>query len=223
MRMFIDWKDFEDRTGIARDADGPWSKAEGIVSLRDLTVVSRIETMHLDYLESLLGAVTLAGHPDRRPYAGCRVVRTQMDPHTILVGQKFVERAKCAVWFEDSGLDRLFQRLDVETGPLSKRTMRVLGTTADGFPGIAHYLTPIVEEYDNQAFILDGIHRSHVARRLHPHLQVIAVMGVQERPPFSLHEWREVEMVDRKPPLDQRFFDLDPGQFRDMKSVGIDG
>lgn len=224
MRLCIAREDFEARTGIRRDPDGPWSRADRIVSLRDLASVAAVEYMRIDdYLLPLLDAVTLAGHPDRHPYSGCRIVRTQVDPSVLLVGQRFVERKKCAVWFEDSAVDRLLRSCDIETGPLAKRAMRVLGTAEDGLPAVAHYVPPVIEEYEGACYVLDGIHRSHVSRRLHPSMQAVKILGVRERPPFSLHEWDEVDLVDAKPAMDKRYFDLDPAQFRDLKSVGIDG
>ena len=54
-------------------------------------------------------------------------------------------------------------------------------------------------------------------------IPVIAVEGIREPFPCALHSWQDISAVDEKPPKGERFFDLKPELFRDLKHVGIDG
>ncbi len=209
----IDLDDFEKRTGIARRDGTLWGGAGRIVSLRDLVLIEDIRAMKMDYLERLMHSVTLVGNPSIRPFAGCKVRRMQFDPKQVSIGQTFVERKKCMIWLEND-VDKLFQGFDIPDGPLSKRSMIILGRTAVGEQAIAHYLPPIVERHGHMLVFMDGIHRAFTALRMHPSLEAIKISDVKVPFPADLQSWEDIKPVDTKPPRAERFFN---------KHIGIDG
>lgn len=218
----IDLGDFEKRTGIARQDVTLWGGAGRIVSLRDLVRIEDIKVMPTGYLERLLHSVTLVGDPSVRPFAGCKIRRMQFDPKQVAIGQTFVERKKCMTWLEND-VDKLFQGFDIPAGPLHKRSMIILGRTASDEQAIAHYLPPIVERHGNMHVFMDGIHRSFFALRAHPSLEAIKISDVHVPFPADFQSWKDIATVDDKPPKAERFFNLKPELFRDLKHIGIDG
>ncbi len=178
--------------------------------------------MPTPYLERLLYGVTLVGDQAIKPFAGCQIRRLQFDPKQVSIGQTFVERKKCLLWLEND-LDKLFQGFDVPEGPFAKRSMIILGRTAEGDQAIAHYLPPIVERHGHQLVFLDGIHRSFTALRTHPSLEAIEIGGVETPFPADLLSWGTIRLVDEKPPKAERHPALRPELYRDLKGIGIDG
>ncbi|HSV95191.1 MAG TPA: hypothetical protein VLH94_04470 [Spirochaetia bacterium] len=60
---------------------------------------------------------------------------------------------------------------------------------------------PVVEIWDGQAVIVDGIHRIAMARKMGVSIKVIVVSGVRENRPLISYpvEWKEVITYDTKP------------------------
>ena len=99
----------------------------------------------------------------------------------------------------------------------------VLGRTAADEPCIAHYLSPIVEEHGGRLILMDGVHRNFLVRCVGTTIESIVIRQIGEPFPCDVRSWDEVRVVEEKPPKDQRFFNLRPELFRDVKHIGIDG
>lgn len=216
----ISLEDFARRTTVRPEGSG-WRGADRIVSLRQITRVTDIRLMNDEYLTRLLRSVTLTGDPDRRPYEGCKVKRLRADPEMLAVGQTFVEERKLldlqsdfSAVFEGSGASRGFAK---------KGAMIVLGETADGEHALAHYLPPIIEWHGDRHGLLDGMHRCYSAMRVGTTVEIIKVCFPTLPFPCAFGHWRDVRLVSAKPPKEDRFMDLRPDLFRDLKYVGIDG
>ncbi|HTK59700.1 MAG TPA: hypothetical protein VL283_00695 [Candidatus Baltobacteraceae bacterium] len=217
----IDLSEFGRRTGLDMRELAHMSRADRIVSPRQIVIARWMLSMRLDYLEGLISSVPLLGDPERKPYAGCRIDRYRMDPRMSKVGQTFIERGKIRALHElFSGL---FDEHDVPYGISKKGAWWIFGDTAEGDRAIAQYLPPIVEQIENRHAILDGIHRFSYIRGAGTTLEIIKISDPKAPFPADLQKWDSIKAVDEKPPKDQRFFNLKPELFRDLKYVGIDG
>jgi hypothetical protein len=218
----ISLPDFETRTGLkTSDFAGVWNEARHIVALREITTVLAVQAMPIGYLKQLLQSVRLAGDADARPYAGCTIKLVRMDPRSVRIGQTFVERKKYQAILERFG--DFFSEFCVSRG-ISKMTASiVLGTTADGVASLAHYIPPIAEEHAGKPLCLDGIHRNFVVKNAGTTIETVVVSGVSANFPCEVREWSAIQVVETKPPKEERFFGLRPELFRDLKIIGIDG
>lgn len=216
----IDLGDFERRTGI-RPATSLWDGADRIVSLRQLVRILDIRLMNDEYLRHLLLSVTLVGDPERKPYKGCDVKRLRVDPAMLAVGQTFVEERKLLNL--QSGFFDIFAGSGAPRGYAKKCAMVILGETAEGARAVAHYLPPLVEWHGDRHGLLDGMHRGYSAMRVGTTIECIKICFPPDPFPCAFGHWKRVKLVSAKPPKDERFFELKPELFRDLKYVGIDG
>lgn len=197
------------------------SGADRIVSPRQIAEARYMLAMRLDYLEKLLSSVPLQGDRDRRPYAGCRIDRYRIDPRMSKIGQTFIERGKISALHEMS--DAMFHEHDVPYGISKKGASWIFGVTAGGDRAIAQYLPPIVEHVGGRHAVLDGIHRFSYVRGAGTTIEIVKISDPKEPFPCDLQKWGAAKPVDAKPPKAERFFNLRPELFRDLKYVGIDG
>lgn len=200
-----------------------WRQATHIVSLRDIVEVLHIEFMSKEYLKKLLRRVALIGDPECRVYSQCKIRFTEIDPHTLEIGQLFVERGKYRALIEEF-TNLLSKRHCVKPGIAKLPPMRVLGRTADGTLGIAQYIPPIIENGSGIFRLLDGIHRNYIIRSTGGTIDAVLIEHVATPFPCKTRRWNKgIKIVDEKPPPDERFEDLNRALFRNLKLIGIDG
>ncbi|OGG72459.1 hypothetical protein A3A38_02130 [Candidatus Kaiserbacteria bacterium RIFCSPLOWO2_01_FULL_53_17] len=221
----IDFGDFEKRTGI-RKRDFPvtgWKRAGRIFALRDLAKVLDIRAMSKEYLFRLLLSVTLTGDGKTKVYKDGRIKLLRADPHGLLIGQTFLLRSKYQGILEN--FPRVFGSFCEVRGMAKLPARIVLGESAEGEQVIAHYVPPILEgnSVSHEPLLLDGIHRNFLAMSVGTTLEAIVVHGVSAPFPARPMEWGSISVMNEKPPKEERFFDLKPELFRDLKSIGIDG
>ena len=220
--MFTDMEmqEFRQRTRISDRHLETWSEAKKITSLRDIRRIIDLRVMPMQYLEQLLRNVTLAGAPNIHPYAEASIETVRMDPVSLLVPQTFIERAKYQGFLE--GFQNIFKGFCVTRGVAKCTALIVFGETADGELAIAHYLPPIIEDH-GRLHLIDGMHRNFLVMTIGTTLETIVIRGVSVPFPCTPQGWSAVKVVSEKPPKEERFFNLKPGLFRDLKWVGIDG
>lgn len=217
-------EDFKRRTEItgAGELVHPWEHVSRVVSLRSLEKILAIQLMSSIYLEKLLSHVVVEGGNRSRLYEGCKIHIMQANPGVANIGQTFVERRKCRDILENFG--GIVDQFATPSGALNIGAFIALGRTKDGETVIAHYLPPIAEMNGETTWKwLDGIHRGWLNRQIGSPIPIIAIEGVKIPFPCAVHPWKDVRPVDEKPPKEERFFDLKPELFRNLKYVGIDG
>jgi hypothetical protein len=165
--------------------------------------------------------VTLVGDTACRPFAGRKIRRMRADPEMFSVGQTFVEQKKLLALQTD--FFDIFRGSGATRGFAKRGAMIILGRTASGELAVAHYVPPIIERHGHMHGLLDGVHRCYTAMRVGTTIEVIKVSDVQTPFPCGFGSWRQVRQVDAKPPKPERFHDLKPELFRDLKFIGIDG
>lgn len=223
MSMIIDPGAFEARTDITLAQALPFSGYDRIVSLRQIAKVVHVMYMDDEYLTRLLSSVTLTESPRVRPFKDLRVRRMPIFPTMISVGQSFVEERKLIDL--QKSFYGIFEGKGVQHGFVSRPAMIIYGhaEAEDGPLALSHYLPPIIERHEHMHALLDGVHRCWTAMTTGAPLEVIKVSGVRVPFPCDFDTWRNVKMVTEKPPKGQRFFNLRPEYYRDLKYVGIDG
>ena len=217
----IEYGEFLRRTG-AKLETGSSHKIEKVVSLRVITEIDIVLSMPLAYLEHLLRNIGLLDDPERKPYRNANFRSLRVDPHGLSLGQKFVYRPTYVGIIEK--FKDIFNGFTVSRG-ISKLTPQiVIGRDNTGQIALAHYVCPIFEIHDGKMVILDGVHRDFIIKNAGTTIESIIIDGIADQFPCTPHPWDDISVVDEKPPkLANRYFDLDEGMFRDLKSVGIDG
>ncbi len=100
----------------------------------------------------------------------------------------------------------------------------VLGRVSSGQVALANYIPPILELHGGKLSILDGIHRDFIAKNAGSTIQAVQIEHVGVELPFHGQPWDQIRVTDEKPPdIRDRYFDLKPALFRDLKALGIDG
>ncbi len=213
--------EFESRIGIRTSSASEWSAATHIVSLRELVEVKAVEPMRRDYLTALIRNVRLAGGVNALVYDMSSVETMRIDPHGLLLGQTFVERGKYQRFLET--FESLFASFCVPRGMAKLSACIAVGKTEQGAHAIAHYVPPIVERTQRGLALLDGVHRMFLARQVGTTIESVVVSPVGTPFPVDLHGWDRVSVVGEKPALAERYSNLRPELFRDLKHVGVDG
>lgn len=214
--------EFQERTDFSTRAIASlWDKAVKVVALRDLNKIDGLQAMPMEYLSGLLGNIGLVGDPAAKPYRGKPFEMQRIDPRACLVAQTFVERSKCLALMEN--VTPRFSQFAVSSGFAKLTPYVVLGRDATGEICIAHYVPPIIEESGGQLRLLDGTHRSYLAMSVGTTAESIIVRNVVMQFPTDAQAWRDVRLVDVKPPRAERFAGLKDDYFRDVKHIGIDG
>lgn len=213
--------DFKSRTGIEPDFV---MHATKVVSLRDLVPgsISAVHVMRRDYLSKLLRSVTLEGDGEHRPYEHCQIELARIDPSHLVIGQTFIQRSKYQDILEKFG-NHLNGDFCVTPGTVASSAMVMYGQTRTGEDAIAHYIPPIIEVSGDNLFLLDGIHRNYLAMRVGTTIESVLVKGVKAPPPCDVRTWSDIKVVNKKPPREKRFYNLQPPLFRNLKWIGVDG
>jgi hypothetical protein len=137
-----------------------------------------------------------------------------------VVGQTFVQWSKC-----QQILVSLRQILTGFCVPgLAKRNALIIfGRTIEGEDVVAHYVPPVIEVSNSEQFLMDGIHRNFLTMGVGTTIESILVKGVTVPLPCAVKEWSSLALVNEKPPLEQRFHNLQSHLFRNLKWIGVDG
>jgi len=219
----IEFGEFLKRSGITKkDAEfESWNRIEKVISLREIVSILFVSAMKNDYLLQLLRNIGLVGDPERKLFLDAKIMRYRTDPHELFVGQTFVQRSKYTAIIER--FKDVFSGHDLPRG-ISKLTSQiVVGKDKEGAIVVAHYVPPIIEIHNGRKAILDGIHRNYIVKNAGTTIESVIISGIGESLPFETREWDDIKPVDEKPPLKERYFNLDPTLFRDLKFLGIDG
>jgi len=218
-------QDFADRTEIdpAKHLQHTWGTAKEVVSLRDLVSFEGAQFMQMEYLRLILTHVEAAGGNRSRVYENAKISLQQVSPGSFRIGQRVIEQQKFVLMMEKFN-DTLFRKFCVLPGTAYLPPMVILGRVADGTLAIAHYVPPIAEMNGGSKWtLMDGLHRNYIIRAGGGTTMVVGIEGVHIPFPCDLHDWEEIRVVNSKPPLEERYFNLRPDRFRDLKKFGIDG
>lgn len=216
----IDPEEFYQRTGQKlSNGFGP-RDIKAVVPLTDIGEAIDITLMSNEYLRALICNVRFSSNEQERVYDGCKISAQRIDPRCLSLGQTFVQRSKLLRQIED--VPKIFAKFPIYHGAKCN-AMIVYGKTYEGLPAIAHYIPPIIEVHDGRLLLLDGVHRNRLTLSVGTTIESIIIEKVRFPFPCDIDGWNKVKTVDEKPPVQERFYNLNPSLFRDLKWVGIDG
>lgn len=217
-RLNLDREDFRKRLNLP-DVDN----ITKIIPLRDLRVINSLLPISSEMVLYLLRQIrTLEG---QMPFRNIMIQMVRMDPRHLKIGQRFVYRENYQKILES--VPEIFSQFMVTAGGLGDLgAYFVFGLNGDDRYSMACYLPPIVEKQGSDLVIMDGIHRNYIAKQAGLALNVMLVEGVNLPFPCGMRDWSEITIIplaDKPKDLNERYFDLNKGLFRDLKYLGIDG
>ena len=219
----IEFEEFLGRTGMTRKTFNFVSRGlKKVVALRDLIHTESVVAMPNDYLTRLLQNVRLVGEEKVWVFKNSPIHCLRTDPSSLFLGQKFVYRKNYISLLENFG--DIFQGFCVPRGIAKLTALIVFGKDSNGDYVLAHYLPPIIEIHDGRPILIDGVHRNFIVLNSGTTIESIVIEKADQPFPCSPQPWNEIKVSDQKPEKpEDRFFDLNPALFRDLKSIGIDG
>ncbi len=198
-------------------------KIAQIIPLRELKEVRSVVPINSGLLQYLIRRIkTLDG---QMPFINATIHQEVVNPSQLKIGQKYVYRENYAKILES--MTDIFHSFMGEWGGLGNLgAYFVFGLNGDGNYSMACYIPPIIEIHGKKALIMDGIHRNYIARPFGVTINALIVKNIAVPFPCSPRNWKEISVIslDNKPKdLEERYFDLNKGLFRDLKYLGIDG
>ena len=192
-----------------------------VVPLRDVEIIEHIALFKQDVLEALVRNISLRySNPAIYPFREAEIQQLRIEPKGLYVGQTFVLEQKIL-----SIMKNLQGRFSSHCTPgISKMgPAQIYGVSKSGDLVMAFYIPPIVEKHDNRDIILDGMHRSYICDKSGTTITAIHVSNISSPIPFDPFTWKDVKAVTEKPPIHERYKNLQTTLFRDLSVVGIDG
>lgn len=226
----IDPQDFVDRlkldlVGLEKHLQP--ARVYAIEQIVPLRAIAEVLTMHPLRLETLTYFMRHIPTRDGQfPYAKLKkAMVTRVDPHRLLIGQRFIYRDKYQTILE--GLQNLFDRFAYGSGGFADLgAYYVFGLDHHGDYVLACYIPPIIEIHGQEKIIMDGVHRSYIARQTGVHPTVVLLDNVEVPFPCQVEPWHKAQVIalaDRPSKMADRYFSLEPNYFRDLSHLGIDG
>lgn len=215
-------QDFLNRAEVSLEMYGfEIGRIKHVISLRDMEEIQVIFPMERKYLEKMLQKVKIIGD-GAAVYRECDIELMRIDPHSLKIGQTFVQRGKYVSILEN--FKNIFERFTVSRGIAKLTSMIIIGKDKKGNVSLSHYLPPIVEMHNSDLILLDGIHRNFIGLSLGTTIESVLIKNIKIPFPCSVRNWNNVRVVDEKPSdRKERFFDLNEQLFRDLENIGIDG
>ena len=88
---------------------------------------------------------------------------------------------------------------------------------------MALYIPPLVENCKEKPVLVDGMHRSYLCLAAGTTITAVHLIDVQSPLPFDPINWRQVNIVQERPLIEERYKNLQKEYYRDLGYVGIDG
>ena len=192
-----------------------------IIPLRKMIEVDSISYFKNDVFYALIRNISIRG-TNIKPYADSEIKAVYQGFEGLEVGQTFILRDKILSIMENLSGNGLFRDF-IMNGISNMLPLQVYGKDSGGKKAIAFYIPAIVEIHNDEAVLLDGMHRTNICGSAGSAIKVIQISKVGARLPFEPISWRDIKSVDEKPDIGQRYVDLKPELFRDLSVVGIDG
>ena len=191
-----------------------------IIPLKSIFKIDFIMAMPIEELKSLLRNIPLLGDADSKSYEKSDFKFFRLDPGSSRMVQTFILEEKLLNFQTDfSNLYRGFC-----FPGLSKMTSHyVMGRNSELEKVTGIYVPPIVEYRKEEGSVLiDGTHRGTIVHEAGTTIEVIEIINPSLPLPYDSIEWHK-NIVKVKPPIEERFKNLNRKYFKDFGYVGIDG
>ncbi len=203
-------------------------KYSKIVSLKEIKKIHQILLFKRKTLERLLKKTPLRGFDgdgkDKKyPYQEAKIEVSKIDPSIVKLGQRFLSKSKLHKMIsqeEDSCLNVLKEYI---TQGISKiPPILVYGEDIHKNPRIAIYIPPLIEVHGKDTILIDGTHRAYLCSKVGTTTLAVYIQGNLPPLPFEPINWEEIQITERKPPIKERYKNLNQRLFRDLRKIGID-
>jgi hypothetical protein len=216
-KFCIEKQELEDRLHYSLKRNN--SEYNLIIPLRDVAVVEDMAFMRQDVLRTIIANIPLRNSGEL-PYKNSEISIYSLEPKGVKVGQTFVSEQKIIAIM--GNMQRVFSEF-VTKGVSKMPPAHIFGKDHQGQNVAAFYIPPIVEHFNHTHALLDGMHRSYICSSAGTTVNAIHIYNSQAKLPFTPISWDEVSVVIEKPPIKDRYLNLDTSLFRDLGYVGIDG
>lgn len=194
-----------------------------VIPLRNMTTINAAIPLRKDFLEQILRKITTVDK-SARPFKSSEIKLVKADPNHLKIGQKFVYRENYQKLLEE--MPKILSNFMISAGICDLGAYMFFGLDNRDNVCLAYYIPSIIEKHQHELVIMDGIHRNYLNRQLGHTLNTILVENIGIPFSCSLHSWDEIQIIslnDKPKEQKERYFDLKPGLFRDLKYLGIDG
>ncbi len=192
-----------------------------VVPLRTLKNIEQLTFMTRELLAALFQHIPLRRNDELIfPYQRTIPQMYHLDPQSIQVGQTFILESKL--------LDIMSNMRSVFGSYLTKGISHMLPAQVYGVDHtdqkvMALYIPPFVENCKENPVLVDGMHRSYLCLAAGTTITAVHLTDVQSPLPFEPINWQEVKIVQERPPIEERYKNLQKEYYRDLSYVGIDG
>ena len=209
--------ELEQRLGVKCTSD--LKEYNKIIPLKEIAEINGISLLEKGFVQAMIRAVPLKQDQEViLPYQQANFEIYEAAIEQFRVGQKFV--------LEDKILNMVtkirgkFQ--DFFTSSISKMSpLQVYGKDCQGNNVLAFYLPPIVENHGGISSVLDGTHRCFLNLAAGSTVKVMHLYNISSPLPYNPVTWEEVKLVKERPPIQERYNNLEMSLFRDFGAVGI--
>lgn len=191
-----------------------------VIPMRAIKDIRNITFFEKETLEALIRNIPLRGDPLNYPYKNARIEVFGREPKGCDIGQTFILKSKLISLLWD--VEKTFSKFIVK-GLSKMPPAKIYGLDAEGNPAMAFYIPPIIEIHRNKAVILDGIHRNCVCKGAGTTMNTVHISEIDIPLPFDILNWKDAQLMDEKPPIEERYINLKKEYFRDLNAIGIDG
>lgn len=159
------------------------------------------------------------------PFLGASFLTLKIDPRHLKVGQRFIYRENYLRLMEN--IPDLFHQFPSGNGYLSDLgAYFIFGETETKEYALACYIPPLIEQHGEHLAIMDGVHRDFIVKQAGSTINAVLIRGVEIAFPCSMHGWEDTKVIplsEKPEQMADRYFDLRPELFRNLKYLGIDG
>ena len=191
-----------------------------IVPLKSIFKIEFIMAMPIEELKALLRNIPLMGNEEAKSYEKSDFKFFRLDPGSSRMVQTFILEGKLLNF--QTNFSSLYQGFCFPG--LSKMTSHyVMGRNSQLEKVTGIYVPPIVEYRKEEGSVLiDGTHRGTIVHEAGTTIEVIEIINPSLPLPCDSIEWHK-NIVKVKPPVEERFRNLNRKYFKDFGYVGIDG
>jgi hypothetical protein len=191
-----------------------------IVPPKSLVKADYIFAMPISELEAMLRSIPLESDIHSKSYEESYFKFFRLDPGSVKMVQTFILEEKLLNFNKNFG--NLYEEFCFPG--LSKMGAHyVIGINSEGEKVTGIYVPPMVEYRKEEGPVLiDGTHRGTIVHEAGTTIEVIGIFNPSLPLPCDAIEWHK-NIVKTKPPIEERFVNLNRKYFRDLSYVGIDG
>jgi hypothetical protein len=191
-----------------------------IVPPKSIREIDFIMAMPIEELEAILRNIPLVSDKHSKSYIKSKFKFFRMDPSSAMMIQTFVLEEKLLNFHE--GFGNLYRNFCFPG--LSKMTAHYLMGRNSGLERVTGiYIPPIIEYVGGyQPVLIDGTHRGTLVHDAGTTTEVVGILNPTLPLPCEPLEWHK-NIVKVKPPVEERFRNLNRKYFKDFGYVGIDG